>query len=230
MNNQFHTSLRLTIQKSPMSVVIFGARGHGKDVLTTIIDSNKNSKKYKILGFIDDDPTLQGTKICNFPVLGTTDWFSKIRKNIFCIVAIGDSKPRFKIVKKLEKLKVQFFTVIHPSVIYSKFVKIGTGSIIHAGCVITSDIEIGNHVDINIGTTIAHECHIGDFVTIGPGSHLNGVTHIEKGAIIGSGTITKEDTRIGQWSIVGAGTVVTTNVPEKSLFLGVPGKLKKKLP
>jgi|TARA_B110000438_G_scaffold184883_1_gene176594 sugar O-acyltransferase (sialic acid O-acetyltransferase NeuD family) len=219
----------LVTKKSPINVVIFGAQGHGKDVLSTIIDLNKNFKKYKILGFIDDDPTLQGSKVCTFSVLGNIDWFSKPRKNIFCIVAIGDSKTKFKIVKKLEKLNVPFFTVIHPSVICSKFVKIGIGSVIHAGCVITSDVEIGNHVDVNIGTTIAHECHIDDFVTIGPGSHLNGVTHVEKGSIIGSGTITKEDITIGQWSIVGAGTVVITDVPKNSIFLGVPGKLKKYL-
>ena len=42
------------------SLVIIGARGSGKEVLLTINDCNKKSKKYEVLGFIDDSEKLWG--------------------------------------------------------------------------------------------------------------------------------------------------------------------------
>ena len=154
-------------KKSYIKIVIFGASGFGREVLWTLHDCNKKSKKYEILGFIDDNKSIHGKIIDEFPVLGGIQWFSKqnVRK-VQCVVAIGDCKIRKKIVNELEKKGVSFATIIHPSVIHSKSVEVGNGSIIQAGCVLTVDIKIGNHVHININSTIGHESIIKDFVSI----------------------------------------------------------------
>ena len=133
-------------------IVILGASGFGKEVLFTISDINKTSKKYNVMGFIDDNKSLWNKKINGIKVLGGIDWFSfEKTKKVKCVVAIGDSKLRKKIIKKLSKSKVNFSTIIHPSVHFSKFVKIGEGTIIQAGSIITTDVKIGNHVIMNRG-------------------------------------------------------------------------------
>ena len=216
--------------KMPIKVVIIGASGFGREVLWTLHDCNRKSKKYEILGFIDDNKSLWGKLIDQTPILGGLDWFStKTKQKVQCIVAIGDPKIRQEIVKTLEKKDITFATVIHPSVIYSKSVQIGKGTVIQAGSILTIDIKIGEHVHINIDSTVGHNSVVADFVTINPGVHVNGNTIIEKGVYVGTGAAMKHRIKIGKWSIIGAGTVLIEDVPEFSMYAGVPGKLKKKL-
>jgi len=210
-----------------MKIVIFGSGGFGREVLWTINDCNNFKKKYHIMGFIDEKKSLHGKLIDKYPILGGVEWFStKDAKDVCCVVAVGDSKIREKIVKSLEKLNVKFTTIIHPSVQYSNSIKFGTGTIIQAGSVITVDTTIGNHVHINMNSSIAHDCKINDYSTISPNVAINGNTIIEKGSFIGSGVTMKEGIKIGKRSVVGAGTVLIENVPENSLVVGVPGKIK----
>src|SRR3989338_2649796 len=120
--------------KKQIKIVIIGASGFGREVLWTLRDCNKKSKKYDILGFVDDNKSLWGTIIDEIPVLGGLGWLStKIAKKTQCIVAIGETRMRKDVVKKLEKKNAIFATIIHPSVIHSRFVHIGKGTIIQAG-------------------------------------------------------------------------------------------------
>jgi len=209
-------------------IVIIGASGFGREVLWTIKDCNKQSKKYEILGFIDDNESLWGKVIDTYPVLGGLEWFSTADKeNIECVIGISDVKIREKIAEKLTRQKIIFNTVIHPSVIYSESVSIGKGSIIQAGSILTIDIHIGDHVHVNIDSTIGHDSIIGNFVTINPGVNINGNTTVGNNTFIGTGTVMNQKLKIGNNSVIGAGTVLLEDVPSFSMYAGVPGKIKK---
>ncbi len=52
---------------------------------------------------------------------------------------------------------------------------------------------------------------------------------IKRGAYVGTGAIILPGVTIGRESMVGAGAVVTKNVAPRTLVVGVPAKLKKKL-
>ena len=211
-------------------IVIVGAGGSSKEILWNILDCKKNGSNYDFLGFIDDNSSIHGKKINNYPVLGSVEsYLDQNKADVNWIVGIADPKIRKKIVKKLETHKVKFCSIIHPSVIMSKFVKIGDGTIIQPGCILTVDIEIGNHVHINTNCSVAHDSIIDDFVTISPGTTINGVNRVMTGSYLGTGTITKEEITIGKWSITAAGSVLIKNIPDYSLFAGVPAKLKKKI-
>jgi len=209
-------------------IVIIGASGFGREVLWTIHDCNHVDDQYDVLGFIDDDLSLHGKKINELFVLGDINWLTKnLDKNVKCIIAIGNCFIRKQIAEKLEKFGFTFETLIHPSVIHSTFVKIGSGSIIQAGCIITVDVTIGEHVHMNLNTTIGHDSIIENFVTINPGVHVNGNTVVKEGSNIGSGTVMKQGLNIGNWAIIGAGAVLISNVPDNSTVVGNPGKIKK---
>ena len=74
-------------------IVIIGAGGQGKDVLWTIMDINKISSRFDIIGFLDDDKKLHGKTINRVPVLGGMNWLSNKNK-MGCIIAVGDGKIR----------------------------------------------------------------------------------------------------------------------------------------
>ena len=213
-----------------IGIVIVGAGGFGREVLLTLLDCNRQLKMYNVLGFVDDDKSLLGKSVNNIPVLGGLDWlFSNNSKNFKCIIAIGDGKLRKKIAQQLERENIEFATIMHPSVVCSDFVEIGKGTIIQAGSIITPDTKIGEHVHINMDCSVAHDCVLEDFTTLSPGVHINGFTTIGSCVFIGTGAVAKDRVKIGRGSIIGAGTVLIDDVPEFSLYVGIPGKLKKKL-
>jgi sugar O-acyltransferase (sialic acid O-acetyltransferase NeuD family) len=212
------------------SIVILGAGGFGREVLDIIIAQNRVSKRWKILGFVDENLELKGKMLNGYPVLGSFDWFSKIDlKEIRVVCAIGDNISKKKVVEKAKGLGLRFANVVHPSVIMTEFVTLGEGVIICAGCILTNQITIGNHVIINLDVTIGHDSIIEDFCTLSPGVHISGRNKIGEGANVGTGAVTIQGIVIGRWSIIGAGAVVAQDIPDKVVAVGVPAKPIKQI-
>jgi sugar O-acyltransferase (sialic acid O-acetyltransferase NeuD family) len=206
-------------------IVIVGAGGHGRETLDIFEANNERRDAWNILGFIDDNPQIQGQRIRGYPVLGGVDWFSKFEaKEVRTVIAIGDNKVRKKVAEKIGRYGAKFCNIIHPSVVMTPHVKLGEGIIIAAGSIFTSDIRIHNHVIINTDVTVGHDTVIENFVNLNPGVHINGSNKILEGAYIGSGAVTIQNITIGKWSIIGAGAVVVNDVPEKVVAVGLPAK------
>lgn len=95
-------------------------------------------------------------------------------------------------------------------------VRIGKGSNIQDNCVIHEDAS--------------HPVTIGENVTVGHGAIVHGCT-IEDNSLIGMGAILLNGSHIGKNCIIGAGTLVTQNtvIPDNSLVLGNPGRVKRQV-
>ena len=70
----------------PKEIFIIGAGGFGREVVDTIHEINKNSNKYNIAGFIDEDESIINTYIYDIKVIGNIDYF----RNEICNI------PHFK--------------------------------------------------------------------------------------------------------------------------------------
>jgi len=72
--------------------------------------------------------------------------------------------------------------------------------------------------------------NIGDWVTIGHNATVHGCT-VEDNCVIGMGARVLNNSRIGEGCIVAAGSVVPehTVVPPRTLWAGVPAKLRRQL-
>jgi carbonic anhydrase/acetyltransferase-like protein (isoleucine patch superfamily) len=95
-------------------------------------------------------------------------------------------------------------------------------------------ITIGEGSNIQDGT-VCHVDHdkaviVGKNVTVGHNVTLHGCK-IKDGALIGMGAVILDGAVIGKKSIVGAGSVVSpgTVIPDRSLVLGIPARVKKEL-
>lgn len=209
-------------------LIIFGASGFGREVAWVVERINKNNPTWNLLGFIDDDDSIQDSSINGYKVLGKTE-VAKEYPDVFFVCAVGASMIREKIIKNLKSVNpnIKFATLIDPSVELSDFVTIGEGTIICAHTIITVNINIGKHVIINLDCTIGHDAILNDYVTLYPSVNVSGITNIGYAVELGTGMQIIQGKSIGNYSIVGAGAVVVNDLPEKCTAVGCPAKAIK---
>jgi sugar O-acyltransferase (sialic acid O-acetyltransferase NeuD family) len=206
-------------------LIIFGASGFGREVAWAMERMNKVSPTWNLLGFMDDDDSIQDTEINGYRVLGKTGDVNKYPDAYF-VCAVGASRTREKIINNMKAINpdIKFGTVIDPSVEMSDLVTIGEGTIICAHTIITVNISIGNHVIINLDCTIGHDAIIKDFVTLYPSVNVSGITNIGHAVELGTGMQIIQGKSVGDYSIVGAGAVVVKDIPAKCTAVGSPAK------
>ncbi|MGA3082499.1 MAG: gamma carbonic anhydrase family protein [Terracidiphilus sp.] len=80
------------------------------------------------------------------------------------------------------------------------------------------------------GQRVLYPVIVGDWVTIGHNATVHGCV-VEDAVLIGMGSTILNGCRIGEGSIIAAGAVVPegTTVPPRTLWAGVPAKLRRQL-
>ncbi|TYS65393.1 acetyltransferase [Bacillus infantis] len=207
-------------------LILWGCGGHAREVLHLC-----GQLGIEVEGFLDERPEMKGHFVDDIEVLGTLNDILHLRDqaNILCS-SVGDPALKKRFSEMTRRAGFQFAPpLIHPGVYISKRNKIGSGSIICEGTIMTTNVTIGDHVIINRSANISHDNKIEDFATIGPGANIAGNVTIKEGAYIGIGSSIIEKAAIGSWSIIGGGAFVKDDVPEKSLYAGVPAVFKKRL-
>jgi carbonic anhydrase/acetyltransferase-like protein (isoleucine patch superfamily) len=97
-----------------------------------------------------------------------------------------------------------------------------------------NDIRVGACSNIQDNSTlhVADEwpCIVGEYVTVGHGVNLHGCV-IEDEVVVGMGAIVMNGVVVGRQSTIGAGALIppNTTIPPRSLVVGVPAKVTKKL-
>ena len=200
-------------------VVVIGAGGHAKVVISTLIAAG-----YNVVAAFDDDLSKKGKRIRGVEIVGSIDSV-QTQPCSRGVITIGNNRTRAAMVTRLPFM--QWISVVHPQALVDNSVEIGKGTVIFAGAVIQPDAVIGEHVIINTGATVDHDCHLGDFVHVAPGCHLGGGVHLGQGSFLGIGSAVIPYRRVGAWATVGAGGVVVNDIPQNIVAVGVPAKPKK---
>jgi carbonic anhydrase/acetyltransferase-like protein (isoleucine patch superfamily) len=117
-------------------------------------------------------------------------------------------------------------------------VVVGAQSSVWFGAVVRGDvyyIRIGERTNIQDGTVVhvtngTHATVLEDEVTVGHNVTLHGC-HVGRGCLIGMGSIVMDAVEVGEQSLVAAGALVSpgTVIPPRSLVIGVPAKVKRRL-
>jgi sugar O-acyltransferase (sialic acid O-acetyltransferase NeuD family) len=206
-----------------MKIVVLGASGHGQVVADILFQMWTKGREMEIVGFLDDDASLHGTRVLGLPVLGPLADLPAVPHECV-ILGIGDNAARAKVFADLKAARKHFVTAIHPSAVLAPDVVVGLGAVLCAGSVANPGARIGENAILNTCASIDHHCVLEAGVHVAPGAHLAGNVHVGEGALVGVGSCAVPGVRIGAWSVVGAGAAVTRDVPERATVAGVPAK------
>jgi phenylacetic acid degradation protein len=127
---------------------------------------------------------------------------------------------------------------VDPTATIVGMVELGENCFIGPGARIKGDY---GHIVLGEGSNVQENCviharpgcrtELGEGVTVGHGAILHGPS-IGNYTVIGMGAVVPDDVQIGEFCIVAEGTVLTngTEVPPRSIVVGVPGKVRSELP
>jgi sugar O-acyltransferase (sialic acid O-acetyltransferase NeuD family) len=209
-------------------VAIYAAGGFAREVAWLVESCSPGVPPAEVVCFIDDNPALHGTLLNSIPVMGLEEAQRRF-PDAYVACAVGSPRVRRRLVDRADARGFRFRTLVHSSVLRSRWIELGTGSIICAGCILTTNIVVGPHVHINLDCTVGHDVSIGAFSTLAPGVHVSGCVVIGEDVSIGTGAVIINGTadnplRIGDGSVIGAGACVTKSVPAGVTAVGVPAK------
>jgi len=195
-------------------VVVIGAGGHGKVVVSTLLAAG-----ISVPCLLDDDRGKWGSEILGVPVRGPVA--DAAQYGDFWILGIGGNKERKRIA---EALNLDWATVIHPHAWVHPSVGLGAGSVVFAGAMIQPDTVIGRHAIVNTGALIDHDCEISDYAHVAPGVKLSGGVRLGEGVFLGIGSCAIPGVQVGEWTTVGAGAAVVSDLPSEVIAVGVPAR------
>jgi len=214
-------------QEMTTDLIIIGAGGFGREASLLVEEINAASagKKWRLLGFIDEDEAKWGLNLRGYPVIGGREALEELNRDVQVICVISDPQDRHRMVRLAEEMKRQFATLVHPEVTVTGGINCGEGVLINKGCLLTVDIKIGDHVLINPACGIGHDADIGAFATLMWRVNISGNVIIGDNCLIGSGATVLQGVKVGEGSTVGAGAVVTGDLPANCIAVGVPARV-----
>jgi len=209
-----------------MKSVIIGAGTYGEVYLSYLLDAGVD-----IVGFVDDNPNLEGKIIRGYSVLGNVSSLLSLKESkgieaVYC--PIGNNEIRVRIMAEAKKMGLKTPCYIHPSAVISSHVEIGEGVYILLGTHIMPYTKIENYVMISMNVNVAHHNLLKEGVFLSTGVNYGASIVAHKKAYVGIGaTIMTGISQIGENCLVGAGAVVIKDVPDNAIVAGVPAKIIK---
>jgi acetyltransferase EpsM len=223
-------------QPGPVSVLVVGAGGHGKEVALYLRQLRARGWQGQIAGFVDDHRP--PGPFAGHPVLGPLDALPDLLGRrpdtpFAYITAVGDNRLRARFVERIEGLglpNLAPFTLCHPDAQLGDDSAVGEGSLLAPGTIVTSGARIGPHSILNVKASVSHDSVVGAFVNLNPGATVCGSATLGEGCSIGAGATVIQKVSVGAWTVVGAGAVVVRDLPPNVTAVGVPARIIKRHP
>lgn len=203
-----------------IEVYIYGCGGVGAELAVDFL----SSQKYKLMGFIDDNPNIRE---CMGYRCRTLDEILIERRNeeIKAIISIGEPAVRKIVSEKLTKAGAKEISIDFSDNFNSSFSSIGDGTLLHEHSYVSVNTHIGKSCMINKYVLVGHDCRIGDYCVMSPKVTLGGNVNVGENTYIGSGALIRNGITIGKNVIVGIGAVVVKDIEDDFVVVGNPAKL-----
>lgn len=208
-------------------IVILGTGGNCVDILDLLRDINAaaDGRRYRCIGFLDDDEETWGTSVGGLEVLGGLSEISTLNGAVKVVNGIASPEKitvRQCIHQRLDLQTDRYATLIHPTASVAESASVGAGTVAFQNVVIGSNTRIGQQVLVLPNSIVSHDSRIGSFSTIAGGVSVSGSVQVGDACYIGTNAGLKERICIGSYSLIGLGSAVIRDVEKSSVVAGNP--------
>ena len=208
-------------------IAIVGSSGHAR----VAIDIAERDPGIRIAGLLDSFRK-PGEIEAGYAILGSEKDLPDLMRKFEIdggFVAIGDNWQRYLMAERIRKLSpnLEFVTLIHPSVIVAKGVRISAGSVLMPGVTVNSSSVIGEFCIINTNASLDHDSRMEAYSSLGPAVATGGRVTLERFSAVAIGGVVSNGVVIGEHSIVGAGAVALRDIPRCSVAFGIPAVVSR---
>lgn len=214
------------ISKEMKDIVIYGAGGFGREIACLLRLINEKENQWNLIGFLDDNEAIWGTKNEYGTVLGGSDWLNKYEKELACAIAVGSPNAVQAIVGKIHNSKVSFPNLYAPTVTFldKESLKIGKGNIFCTNCFVSCNVTVGNFNLFNGYIPIGHDAVIGDCNVVMPSVNISGAVVMGNANFLGVQSVVLQGIKIGNNTRIGANSVIMRKTKDGFLYIGNPAK------
>ncbi len=205
-------------------LLLIGAGGCGREVAALAQHTNLTTPSWEVLGFLDDDPALQGTEVGRLRVLGPLEALASYPQ-ARCLCCVADPIARSNLVARADSLGARWATFVHHTALIVGGAVMGEGCIVYPFAAVTVDSRLGKHVHVHCYSDVGHDSEIGDCTSLAAYVDVSGHVTIGEAALIGSSASLLPGVRVGAQAVVGAGSVVSTDIPARAIAMGVPARI-----
>ncbi len=205
-------------------LIIIGAGGMGRQVLSFAKSCNGYGKEYDIKGFLDDNPHAMEGFPGYPPVLGSVEGYKVEADDVF-FNSIGDIQSKKRCIQIILDKGGDFLTLIHPTAQVSPDTKIGKGCMLSSYVGIGVETTIGDFCLLQSKCTIGHDVHVGDFSRIDCNVVLIAGVNVGKDVCIHTSAVVNNDVELGDGCTVGAMSFVIKNVKPGQTVFGNPARV-----
>lgn len=212
-------------------LVIVGAGGFARETAAAVQALNDVQPTWRLLGFLDDNRVLHGTRVSGVPVLGSSARLSDY-PDAAVLVCVGNPRDplvRARVVDRLGLPADRYATLVHPAAHVGAGSLVGPGTVLLAGVTLTADVTVDAHVAVMPQVVLTHDDRVESFATIASGVRLGGGVTIRRGAYLGAGALVREGLTVGARSLVGMGSVALVDVPPGEVWAGNPARFLRRV-
>lgn len=205
-------------------IAIYGAGGFGREIACLINLINKETPRWNLIGFFDDDPNLKGTRNEYGEVLGGKDVLNNWEKPLDVVIAIGSPTVLRKVAEGIQNPLVDFPNLIAPTALFldKDNVRMGKGNIICSSCLISCNVTIGDFNIFNGHVPVGHDTEIGNYNVVMPSVNISGGVKMGDENFLGVQSVVLQYVKIGNLVRLGANSVLIRNAKDNLLYMGNP--------
>lgn len=204
-------------------LVIIGAGGFGREVITLVAGVNAARPTWDIVGVLDDDPSdsdCAALEALGHRAIGPVSDLPAL--DAFAVIAVGSPTVRSRI--DMEHPDAPWAVLVHPDATVAPDVSLAPGTVVAPGARLSTAIRGGRHLHVDQNATVGHDTVLGDCVRLNPLACVSGTVTIGDRTLVGAGAVVLEGRTIGDDVVIGAGSVVTRAVPDGTVVMGVPAR------